>query len=546
MSLRVSREFVEAVPKAAKILSADDLRNWAEMGRRLAMGNADAGAKFFTDGVNSLKNVPENARSLVFQICTRQLILSSSIALETFELIPKLAKEIKDDELFTDILKLASEIANRSAKHSADFLNKTPQVAKALKRVSELLKNAQVSKAVIALASHFANRTGGMTADLWANLPESLKKLSAENAIRLMEKAREMLEYGGSVTLHFVSAGSDVLQKTDAVFEDWCAVLQKIAKHGNAVLIAFLRATPKFFAQIQTLKTKDEIELAGRVLSLVAQIAESDAESALAAFRSSANALRKVSLEQFEEWIENGLETKQDATVKARKSYFALETRQSNELLREAQEGLPLEKIQTILRIYVEGLTGKEVEIAPLTAMPQESRIGDGKTVYLPSMVNEFDSDEMDFRLYKVLAAHGAGQIEFGTFEKDSKELKAAFASLSELYSATAEELDAFSLAGYIEDVQKGERALTEDEIKAELKKRRKKLPKNSDYKNVLQVFPEPRLAKKIFGTMENARIDSALRRNYRGLRKDLDLMQTFSARTTTVYFRHSDGASAV
>ena len=98
------------------------------------MGNADQGAKFFTDGVNNLKSVPENARSLVFQICTRQLVLSSSIALETFELIPRLAKEIKDDELFTDILSLASEIANRSAKHSADFLNKTPQVAKALKR----------------------------------------------------------------------------------------------------------------------------------------------------------------------------------------------------------------------------------------------------------------------------------------------------------------------------------------------------------------------------------------------------------------------------
>src|SRR3954464_10777344 len=67
VSLRVSREFVEAVPKAAKILSADDLRNWAELGRRLAMGNADSGAKFFMDGVNGLKFVPEKARSLVFQ-----------------------------------------------------------------------------------------------------------------------------------------------------------------------------------------------------------------------------------------------------------------------------------------------------------------------------------------------------------------------------------------------------------------------------------------------------------------------------------------------
>jgi hypothetical protein len=476
VSLRVSREFVEAVPQAAQILSADDLRNWAEMGRRLAMGNAETGAKFFADGVENLKLIPEKARPQVFQICTRQLVLSSSIALETFELIPKLAKEMKDDELLTSFLKLASEIANRSAKHSSDFLHKSPQVCDALKSYGD--EKSGVAKAVVALASNFANRTGGMTADLWANLPESLKKVSAGNAVRLTEKAREFLEFGGSVTLHFVSAGADVLQKTDAVFDEWSAVLHTIAKHGNAVLISFLRATPKFFAQIQRLKVEDEIVLARKVLNLVAEIAEKDAESALAAFRSSAGALKKVSLEQFEEWVETGLVEKENASVKARKSYFALETRQSNELLQEAQEGLPLEKIQTVLRIYVEGLTGKEVEIAPLSAMPQESRIGDGKTVYLPSLVNEFDSDDMDFRLYKVLAAHGAGQIEFGTFVKDTKELKAAFAELNELYAATAEQTDAFSLAGYIEDVQKGEKALSDEEIRAEENAERFGLPR--------------------------------------------------------------------
>jgi nitric oxide reductase NorD protein len=526
VSLRVSREFVEAVPRAARILSADDLRNWAEMGRRLAMGNADAGVKFFAAGVAELKHVPEAARAMVFQICTRQLVLSSSIALETFELIPRLAREIKDPELFTDILRLAGEIANRSAKHSADFLRKTPPVAEAVKRFGE--QSREVSEAVAALAANFANRTGGMTADLWGGLPDALGKLSAENAVRLMEKARQFLEFGGSVTLHFVASGADVLEKTDEVFEDWCAVLLNIAAHGNAVLIAFLRATPRFFAQIRTLKAENEVELARRVLKLTGEIAETDAESALAAFRSSAGALRRVSLEQFEEWAEKGIETKRDASAKARKSYFALETRQSNELLRDAQQGLPLERVQTVLRIYIEGLTGKEVEIAPLSAMPQESRIGDGKTIYLPSVVNEFNDEEMDFRLYKVLAAHGAGQIEFGTFEKDTPALKAAFTELAELFEATAEQLDAFSLSGYIEDVERGERALSEEELAAELKRRRRHLPKNSDYRQVLQLFPEPRLARRIFATMENARIDAALRRTYRGLRKDLDLMQNF------------------
>jgi hypothetical protein len=537
VSFRVSREFVEAVPKAAKLLLADDLRLWGEMGRRLAMGSADTGSAFFAEGVDELARVPETARGLVFQICTRQLVLSSSISLETYRLITQLATQVHNDTLFADILRLALEIAHRSAKHSSEFLIRTPPVAEILNSYGG--ETERVSGAVVRLASLFAGRTGGMTADLWAGLPAALKDLPASSAERLALTAAEFLEFGGSVTLHFVSSGSTVLREAPEVFEDWSGVLRQIGNQGNAVLIAFLRATPRFFKQIAMLRkdiaANDEVRVATirRVLHLTGEIAQSDAESALAAFRSSTSALKKVSIEQFQEWIRTGLEEMADETSKARRSYFALETRQSNALLEETRAGLHLDAIQTVLRIYIEGLTGREVEIAPLSAMPQESRIGDGKTIYLPASVAEFDNDEMDFRLYKVLAAYAAGQIEFGTFERDSVGLKSAYRSLSDLYEATAEQIDAFSLSGYIEDVQQGQPALPE----AEAKKAGRTLPKGSDYKAVLNVFPEPRLAKKIFGTMENARIDSRLRQTYRGLRKDLDLMRSYLRRSRPYIF---------
>ncbi|MEO6050593.1 MAG: VWA domain-containing protein [Pyrinomonadaceae bacterium] len=525
VSLRVSREFVEAVPKAAKILSVEDLWHWGEFGRRLAMGNADTGSKFFADGVAGLTRVPEPARSAVFQICTKQLVLSSSIALDSFRLIPVIAAGITDKKLLIDVLNLTAEIAQRSAKHSAEFLENTPAVAEVLAGFDN--DSNEVADTVIAFASQFANRTGGMTADLWSTLPSSVENLTAQNAILLMRRAGEFLEFGGSVTLHFVSSGGDVLAVAETAFEDWCTLSRSIAKHGNAVLISFLRSTPKFFASFSKKKkaAPDDIR---RVLQLTAKIALTDAESALAAFKSSAGAMRKVSIEQFEEWVEKGLVEGSDNSSKARGSYFALETRASNARLQETGIGLPLEKVQSVLRMYVEALTGKEVEVRPLTAMPQESRIGDGKTIYLPVSIAEFDNDDLDFKLYKVLAAHGAGQIEFGTFDRDTKELKTAFAELSELYSATADEIDAFSLGGYIEDVQNAEKPLPDKEIQAEIKHRRKNLPKESDYRTVLTVFPEPRLARKIFGTMENARIDNRLRQSYRGLVADLDLMQSF------------------
>ncbi|REJ77308.1 MAG: VWA domain-containing protein [Acidobacteria bacterium] len=525
VSLKVSRTFVEAVPKASETLSADDLRNWAELGRRIAMADADAGARFFDEGADALSRLDPRARELAIRIATRQLLLSSSIALSTFEKIPRLADQIDDGELLTEILTLGAEIAGRSAKHSADFLDSTPAVAESLSKFGKGRRD--VAASVLDLASAFAGRTGGLTADLWVSMPETLRGLSSRDAVRLMKSATEFLEYGGSVTLHFVSAGASTLRRHRGVFDEWCTTANIFGEHGNAVLIAFLRLAPGFFRTISKLSNKaDAARISHRVLELVGKIAETDAESALAAFTSSTKALKKVSLDQFEEWVETGLESKQESSAKARRSFFALETRHSNELLNEAQEGLPLDHVQTVLRIYIEGLTGKEVEIAPLSAMPQESRIGDGKTIYLPAKVDEFNDEDSDFRLYKVLAAHGAGQIEFGTFARGTTELKAAYTELADFFEATAEQLDAFSLAGYIEDVQKGETALSEEEYLEEARKKRRKFPGNAGYREVLKSFPEPSLAAKIFGTMENARIDRSLRHTYRGLVKDLDLMQ--------------------
>ncbi len=540
VSLRVSRDFVEAVPKAAKVLSADDLRAWGELGRRLAMGNAETGSQFFRGGVKKFAAVPADARPAVFQVVTRQLILSSSIALKTFEFVPELAKQVNDDRLFTDLVGLSVEIAQRSAKHSSDFLIASVAVAAALERFGD--EKVQASAAILRLGKSFAGRTGGMTADLWTHLPAALAGLSAENVERLAAGGEKMLESGGSVTLNFIAAGAEVMRRLPAVFDDWQAVVEKMAAGGNVVLIGFLRATPRFLREMAkpgglASSSATAADVIPRVLELTGSIAETDADSALAAFRSSVQAMKKATLEQFEDWIAAGLTEKSDEPAKARRSYFALETRQSNELLRESRTGLSLDGVSGILRIYVEGLTGREIEIAPVSAAAGETRIGDGKLIYLPAVIEEFPDDDENFRLFKVLAAHGAGQIEFGTFAADTPELKAVYTELAALYEATADQIDAFSLAGYIADVQTGEKALGEKETAAEMAARERHLPAGGDHRTVLQLFPEPRLARRIFGTMENARIDRLLRKNYRGLRKDLDLMQRTMAASRPYIF---------
>lgn len=524
VSLRASIEFLRAAPEAAAVLEAEELRAWGEMGRRLAMGDAETATAFFAAGVEAFNRVPREARPIIFQVCSRQMTLSSSVAIETFGRAPLLAEIITDAELFRSILEVAAEISRRSAKHSADFLGTTPRVFQRLGDYTDT--SLRVPRAAVALASTFAVRAGGIAADAWSAMPAALTGLRQESAILLLERSGDFLERGGGAAMHVLVAGGEILRAVPEAFAAWIDLLWAVAEHGNAALVAFVRASPALFTTLANdASHAHAVELAERIINVTRAVARVDGEAALACFRSSPKALRTVSIEQFEQWARDGLQSERSGDTRARRSYYALETRRSNDALQRGGAGLALEEVQQTLRLYVEGLTGHAVEIAPLAAVPEEARIGDGRTIHLPSTVAEFGEDEKDFRLYKVLAAHAAGQIEFGTYERDAPTLQAAYTSIAELYAPeNVDARDAFALDGYINEVAKSEPALAPEEEARRAASERKVLPPLSDYRAVLSLFPNASLARRIFGTLENGRIDRRLRRVYRGLARDLDL----------------------
>ena len=138
-----------------------------------------------------------------------------------FTHFPSLAAEIDDDELLRAILDVATEIARRSAKHSAEFLNAGSTVSRELKS----LQNSEVTAAALALSSAFAARAGGIAADAWAVTPAAIAELSATNAIRLLKSANDFLERGGGAALHVLIAGGEILRRAPEIFDEWIALL---------------------------------------------------------------------------------------------------------------------------------------------------------------------------------------------------------------------------------------------------------------------------------------------------------------------------------
>ena len=533
ISLRTGIEFLRAAPAAARVLQPDEVRAWGEMGRRLAMSDYETAVSFFIAGVEDLRSVPPELLPAIFTLCSRQMTLSTTIGRETFGSIPQLVNEIGNQDLksisllssasvtqkgtgigvkaegagrslVASVIEVATEIARRSAKHSAEFLKASTHVTETLRAFDD----PEVTGAALNLAESFATRAGGIAADAWSAFPEALARLSPTDAKRLLSGANDFLERGGGAALHILLAGGEILRRAPEIFDEWVTLLWIVAAHGNAGLVAFVRSSPGFLRLLGgELNRDDAIELSRRVLTLTKEIAAVDAEAALAAFRSSSRALRTVSIEQFEAWARRGLSSSRSDN-RARRSYFSLETRGSYEALHSGTAGLGLDSVQHLLRLYVEALTGREVEVAPVAAVPDEARIGDGRTIHLPSVVNEFGDDDLDFKLYKVLAAHAAGQIEFGTYERGGGPLVAGKAIAERFENVDA--LDAFAIA----DEQLYTTDITDSNTDF------------SDYRDVLKVFPLPQLARRIFGTLENGRIDRRLRQTYRGLRRDLDLIR--------------------
>src|SRR5215218_8504920 len=125
LSLRAGVDFLRAVPEAARVLDAEELRAWGDLGRRLVMADAETGATFITAGVGSLAEVPRGAKLLLLEVCGRQLSLSTSFALETYRRGPEVARAVNDAGLLRRVFEVALEVARRSARHSSDFISAT-------------------------------------------------------------------------------------------------------------------------------------------------------------------------------------------------------------------------------------------------------------------------------------------------------------------------------------------------------------------------------------------------------------------------------------
>lgn len=218
--------------------------------------------------------------------------------------------------------------------------------------------------------------------------------------------------------------------------------------------------------------------------------------------RHCADLYRRLPGQRLRPWVETGLAVARH-NAEAGQAYFALESAAAQDRLQELQSLVTFAHVEPVLRLYTEALLGRPMRLRTTAALPtvlhmagRDLPTSDGTTIFVPEHVSDFATARDNFAVYKVAIAHQVGLYECGTVPFDLDTCVQRVPGIRPYLSAL--------------DRQPG--------------------PADA-FAHLFAAFPHPDLARSLFHILEDARIDAALARRYKGLRRDLALIMAHSLR---------------
>jgi nitric oxide reductase NorD protein len=204
--------------------------------------------------------------------------------------------------------------------------------------------------------------------------------------------------------------------------------------------------------------------------------------------------------QRLQPWVTTGLDVARHNAA-AGHAYFALESAAAQDRLQELQSRVTFAHMEPVLRLYTEALLGQRIVLRTTADLPaglhmvgRDLPTSDGTAVFVPEHISDFATERDNFAAYKVAILHQVGFYECGTFQFD--------------LTACAQRVP--GLRPYLR---------TPDTP-----------PSSAEaFTHFFAAFPQPDLARSLFTLLEDARIDAALLRRYKGIRRDLALIMAHS-----------------
>ncbi|HEU4686518.1 MAG TPA: VWA domain-containing protein [Nitrospira sp.] len=413
---------------------------------------------------------------------------SGAVALKYFKDSPLVLGLIASPDLRGEVLRLGLELAEHDANVALEYVRHAPQI------VSVLDPRAMDAWLDIGLDVTRTNAVVGL---------EYIRQIPNLVPVLPIDAVRSWLDLGITLitpnalgkpdyiaTIEFLRTGPTLLAEIEgmALRSKVLALVCLLVEQSKDAGLSWFAEAPRL------LRAMPSAEWRMKVLQYGLLLGERDAAACLSYLRRCPELLALIGegpqgATKFERWFQAGMEVLA-YSIEGARAYFSVASHTALLSVEEALSGVPLRQVSRRIKLFVEGLCGADVSIAPLPESYTDGTVSatvsaDGRTMALPAVIRRYPHAEDNERLYLVMAAHEAGHWEFGTYRLAIDRLSDMVSSVRERYGKPeTEPLD--SLA------------------------------------SLFRLYPHPRLVQDLWTLLEDARVEFLLQQEYPGLRSDL------------------------
>ena len=449
---QVLEQFERASKKMPSALAEDQLVFWAKTGVTIAnqtVRSWEAAAHFYKVSSSVLACMPYSYFEKWMECGVKLCEESPTLASAYYEASPGVMSKLRSrhieswaslgDGLYKGTWK-SSTLACRFFAHSPSLLDSL---------------SFQELERFAAFLDALSHRSYDLSSECLV-LGEEIFPLVGDDKDAFLSLASTLVETGWREVKSFFEAGAKALPRIDSDQRlRFMELAENLVRNGGTNI-------PGTMLDIsQALSELDE-DYHSIVLGLSEELIKKEPLAMPEFIKSSPSVLDKLTIVQLGRWYEEGvnvLEQNKDGGL----AFFKVESAHSENVIESLSSGIEFDRIKPVMEMYCRGLAGAEIKLAQTGDLVEknigwvsnESPTTEGSTVFVPTVVDRYQSKDENFSWFKVVSTHQVAHLEFGSFSFE-------FEEPSKLFDDLRSSLESRRLGAV--DVKNKEESINEDE----------------------------------------------------------------------------------
>jgi hypothetical protein len=163
---------------------------------------------------------------------------------------------------------------------------------------------------------------------------------------------------------------------------------------------------------IERLLRYGDNELVLNVYGLCSQVSRYSVRAAVSLLEQGPDLIGRASYEGLEKVAYKASEIARVKGEEKATSFVRGESSEYADFFEAITEGLELKSVKPVLLHYLNALLGYRIEI-----VEAQGAATDGERIFLPVRIKEFEDEDRNFIMYKVMATHEEAHLEYGSFD---------------------------------------------------------------------------------------------------------------------------------